>query len=90
MEIENEKPFKAILKNSFTKKKQFTRFVRTKLNTTKNGKIEAKILKGQESFRIKSFLESNVWSVLPSGKSYFKKGDIVDCFFPNFPNNISI
>jgi molybdopterin molybdotransferase len=88
--IEEEKPIKAILKNGFTKKENFTRFVKSKLNTTKNGKINVKILTGQESFRVKSFVKSNIWTVLPSGKSKFKKNQIVDCFFPNHPNNILI
>ena len=88
--IEKEKPIKAILKNRFTKKENFTRFVKSKFNTTKDGKIIVKILKGQESFRIKSFVKSNIWTVLPSGKSKFKKNQIVDCFFPNHPNNILI
>ena len=88
--IEEEKPIKAILKNGFTKKENFTRFVKSKFNTTKDGKINVEILKGQESFRIKSFVKSNIWTVLPSGKSKFKKNQIVDCFFPNHPNNILI
>ena len=88
--LNEEKPFKAILKNNFTKKKNFTRFAKSKLNTTKNGKIEVEILQGQESFRITSFVKSNIWSLLPSGKSNFKKGDIVDCFFPNQSNSTLI
>ena len=51
-----------------------------------NGKLEVEILKGQESFRIRSFIKSNIWVLLPSGKSKFRKGDIVDCFFQNNPN----
>ena len=86
MGISEEKPISAILKNDFIKKKNFTRFAKSKLNTTKNGKIEVEILKGQESFRIKSFVKSNIWAVLPAGKSKFKKGQIVDCFFPNHIN----
>ena len=85
--VNSENPIKAILKNDFSKKKEFTRFAKSKLNTTKNGKIEVKILKGQESFRIKSFIKSNIWALLPSGKSKFKKGEIVDCFFPNQSNS---
>ncbi|WP_435089682.1 molybdopterin molybdotransferase MoeA [Candidatus Pelagibacter bacterium nBUS_30] len=85
--LKNEKPLKAILKNDFLKKKNFTRFAKSKLNTTKNGKIEVKILKGQESFRIKSFVKSNIWALLPAGKTRFKKGEIVDCFFPNHSNS---
>ena len=49
-------------------------------------KWKLKFLKGQESFKIKSFIKSNIWTLLPSGKSKFKKGEIVDCFFPNYPN----
>ena len=84
--LEVEKPVKAILKNDFLKKKKFTRFAKSKLSTTKDGKIEVHILKGQESFRIKSFVQSNIWALLPAGKSKFKKGEVVDCYFPNHPN----
>lgn len=84
--LHEEIPVRAILKNQFIKKKSFTRFAKSKLNTTKNGKIEVEILKGQESFRIKSFVKSNIWALLPAGKSKFKKGDIVDCFLPNHSN----
>ena len=86
--LSNEKPLKAILKNDFLKKKNFTRFAKSKLNTTKNGKLEVEILKGQESFRIRSFVKSNIWALLPAGKNRFKKGEIVDCFFHNHSNSI--
>ena len=86
--LSSEKPVRGILKNSFMKKKEFTRFAKSKLTTTKDGKIEVEILKGQESFRIKSFIQSNIWVLLPSGKDKFKKGETVDCFFPNQSNKI--
>ena len=85
-----ERSIKSKLKNSFIKKKEFTRFVKSKLSTTKDGKLEVEILKGQESFRIKSFVKSNIWVLLPAGKSKFIKGDIVDCFFPNHSNQTLI
>ena len=88
MGISKEIPIKGVLKNEFIKKKNFTRFVKSKFSTTKNGMVEVKILKGQESFRIRSFLQSNIWVLLPAGKSKFKKGETVDCFFPNQPNKI--
>ena len=84
-----EKPIKALLKNSFSKKFNFTRFVKSRINTTKNGKLVVEILKGQESFRIQSFVKSNIWTVLPAGKSKLKKNEIVDCFFHNYSNKIS-
>ena len=86
--INDEKPIRGSLTNEFSKKINFTRFVKSKLNTTKDGKIKVEILKGQESFRVQSFVNSNIWTVLPNGKSKFKKNDIVDCFFINHSNKL--
>ena len=88
LNLKSEKPIKAILKNSFEKNKNLTRFMKSRINTTKNGKVEIKLLSGQESFRINSFVRSNMWAVLPHGQSKFKKGQIIDCFFPNLSNKI--
>ncbi len=88
LNLKQEKPIKAVLKNNFEKKKFFTRFIKSKLNTTNNGKLEVELLPGQESFRINSFVRSNAWTVLTPGQSKFKKGQIIDCFLPNFPNKI--
>ena len=41
--MREEISFKAILKNEF--RKGFTRFVKSKLSTTNNGKLEVQILK---------------------------------------------
>ncbi len=87
LNIKKEQPIKAILKNNFTKKKNFTRFIKSKISTTNNGKLEVEVLLGQESFRIKSFVNSNIWTLFPSGKSNFKKGQIIDCYFQNSSNN---
>ncbi len=86
--VELDKPIKGILKNNFIKKFNFTRFVKSRINTTKNGKLEVEILKGQESYKIRSLIKSNTWALLPSGKSKFKKGDILDCYFLNHVNKI--
>jgi molybdopterin molybdotransferase len=88
LNLQHERPIRAILNNSFQKKRNFTRFIKSKLITTNNGRLEVKLLPGQESFRINSFVRSNVWAVLPHGKSKFKKGQIIDCFLPNYSNKI--
>ena len=88
LDLHNEKPVQAILKNNYEKKKNFTRFIKSKLSTTKNGKLEVELLRGQESFRINSFVRSNVWAVLPYGQSKFRKGQIIDCFLQNHSNKI--
>jgi len=87
--VKSEKPFKASLKNSFSKKKNFTRFLKARLISTVDGKLEIEVLKGQESFRIKSFVESNVWGLFKYGQSNFKKGDLIDCYSP-IGSNINI
>ena len=80
--IKVEKPFKAKLKNQYKKKKNFTRFLKSKLTSTTNGNLQIEVLKGQESFRIKSFVKSNVWGVFEAGQSTFKKGQPIDCYNP--------
>ena len=80
LNMKNEKPFKARLKNNYSKKKNFTRFLKGKISINKKGTIEVTILKGQESFRIKSFINSNTWALFKSGKSSFKKGDLIECY----------
>ena len=80
--VKKEKPFKAKLKNSFSKNKKVIRFLKAKLTSTANGKLEIQVLKGQESFRIKSFVKSNVWGLFKDGQSNFRKGELIDCYSP--------
>ena len=40
---------------------------------------EFKVLKGQESYKIKPLANSNVWGQFNNGQSIFKKGDLIDC-----------
>ena len=86
LNIKEEKPFKARLINKFKKKKNFTRFLKGKLTSTNNGNLQIKILQGQESFRIKSFIKSNVWGVFRAGQSIFKKDHLIECHFPIVSN----
>tara|TARA_B110000971_G_scaffold17965_1_gene16520 strand:- start:193 stop:1440 length:1248 start_codon:yes stop_codon:yes gene_type:complete len=81
-----EKPFKARLKNNYSKSKRVIRFLKAKLTSTNDGKLEIQVLKGQESYRIKSFVESNVWGLFKDGQSNFKKGELIDCFSPIVSN----
>ena len=82
LNMKHERPFKAKLKNSYSKKKNFTRFLKSKVVINNKGVLEVEVLKGQESFRIKSFTEANAWALFRSGKSAFKKGELIECFNP--------
>jgi len=89
LEVKAEKPFKAKLKNDYSKSKKIIRFLKAKLTSTNDGKLELQVLKGQESFRIKSFVASNVWGLFKYGQSNFKKGELIDCYSP-IGSNINI
>ena len=71
------------------KNKKIIRFLKAKLTSTNDGKLEIEVLKGQESFRIKSFVASNVWGLFKDGQSKFKKGELIDCYSP-VGSNINI
>ena len=86
LDTQFEKPFNAILKNDFFKRKNFTRFVKAKVSMNKNNKLQVEILKGQESFKINSFINSNAWAVLKDGKTHFKKGQTVECYSSRITN----
>ena len=74
--------------NNFKKYEKLIPKYPPKYYSTKNGKLEVELLRGQESFRINSFVKSNAWALLPHGQSKFKKGQIIDCFLPNHSNKI--
>ena len=75
-----EKPIIAKLKNSFSKKKFFTRFIKGNLVFSKKGQAEFEVFKGQASYKIKPFSKSNAWGGFKSGKSSFKKGAYIECY----------
>ena len=80
--VKTEKAFQAKLKDNYTKSKKIIRFLKARLTSTNDGKLEIEVLKDQESFKIKSFVESNVWGLFKDGQSSFKKGEIIDCYSP--------
>jgi molybdopterin molybdotransferase len=78
LEMEVEKSFKAELGNRYLKVKNFTHFVRCYMKIDNKGLIKLKVLQGQQSNRIKSFVKANCWGIFPQGKDKFKKGDIIE------------
>ena len=69
--------------------KKLLDLLKARLTSTNDGKLELQVLKGQESFRIKSFVEANVWGLFKDGQSKFKKGELIDCYSP-IGSNINI
>ena len=80
--VKAEKPLKVKLKKDYFKDQKIIRFIKAILTSTNDGKLELEVLKGQESFRIKSFVQSNVWGLFKDGQKKFKKGELIDCYSP--------
>jgi len=79
-EINPEKPIIAKLKNNFSKKRNFTRFIKGKVTFSRRGEAEFDVFKGQESYKIGSFTKSNAWGVFKEGTSVYKKGSYIECY----------
>ena len=78
--LESEKPIIARLKNNFSKKKDFTRFIKGRIIFSQKGFAEFEVFKGQESYKIKPFTKSNAWGVFKDGISKFKKNQYIECY----------
>jgi len=76
--MNKEKTFKAKLLSKYSKRKDFTHFLRCSLTVTKKGSCELKILKGQQSNKLKALTDANCWGIFHEGKTKFKKGDIIE------------
>ena len=76
--MKKEEKFKAKLINKYSKKKFFTHFARCLIKVNPKGLVELRVLKEQQSHRIKSFAKANCWGIFPSGKDQFKSGDIIE------------
>ncbi len=88
--LSSEMKIKAKLKNNFSKKKNFTRFLKGKLTFSNKGVAEFEVFKGQESYKINPFTKSNAWGVFTDGISNFKKGDFIDCYSSSGQNEFLV
>ena len=81
-----EKKFKAKLINEYSKSENFTHFTRCLMSISDQGIIELEVLQGQQSNRIKSFVQANCWGIFPGGKEQFKSGDFIE-WVPLIPSS---
>ena len=81
-----EKKFKAKLTNKYSKRKDFTHFSRCLINANSKGLAELRVLQGQQSHRVKTFVNANCWGIFPGGKEQFKSGDFIE-WVPLIPSS---
>ena len=83
--MSKEKQFRAKLKNEYNKMKNSTHFTRCSMTIDDKGFSNVEVLQGQQSNRMKSFVNANCWGIFNEGKEKFIPGDFVE-WVPLIPN----
>jgi len=76
--MSKEKQFRAKLKNEYNKMKNSTHFTRCSMTIDDKGFSNVEVLQGQQSNRMKSFVNANCWGIFNEGKEKFIPGDFVE------------
>lgn len=82
--LEAERPLRGILKNGYSKSKDFRFFLRAIAHYTDKAVCEVELLSKQQSFMVSSFIKANAWAVAPEGTEQIEAGDFVDVY-PFYP-----
>ncbi len=80
--LADEKPVKALVKNSYKKKKGFSLLLKAHSFIDPQARLTASILKGQESFKIHPMLDANGWLRLEESLEDLKEDQRLD-FYPS-------
>lgn len=83
--LKNIQPFtlKAALDAPYEKKNDMRHFLKAFAYISPTGRLQVRILDGQESFKIKSFSKSNCWAILGEQRGSFMEGDQVSIKYVN-------
>jgi molybdopterin molybdotransferase len=76
--MSKEKQFRAKLKNEYNKMKNSSHFTRCSMTIDDKGFSNVEVLQGQQSNRMKSFVNANCWGIFNEGKEKFIPGDFVE------------
>ena len=76
-----EQPRRAVLKSCYSKGKSNLRFfVRGKLREAGNAACEIEIPHNQQSFRVRPFIDTNVWVSVPDDIAALEEGSVVEIY----------
>jgi molybdopterin molybdotransferase len=78
--LQSEQAIAAILQTSITKKAGWQLMQKACLTISAEGQAQVSLLQGQESFRIKPFVQANVWALLPEAAVHLAQGECVYCY----------
>jgi len=76
-----EEPVLGVLRcGSMNKKAEFRFFLRAVSRYTDNAMCEIDILQKQQSFMVSTFVDANVWAVVPEKVTEINEGDVISCY----------
>jgi molybdopterin molybdotransferase len=78
--LQSEQAISAILQTPITKKVGWQLMQKARLVISSEGQAQVSLLQGQESFRIKPFVQANVWALLPEVATHLAAGEVLCCF----------
>ena len=78
--LQSEQAIAAVLQTPITKKIGWHLMQKARLSIDANGQAQVSLLQGQESFRIKPFVQANVWVQLPEVAEHLTQSELVYCY----------
>ncbi len=76
----SEQAIAGILQTTISKKIGWQLMYKARLSINAQGQVQVALLQGQESFRIKPFVEANIWALLPEAAAHLAEGEAVYCY----------
>ena len=84
-----EPKMKAMNKTEYKKSKKFCFFAKAHTTVNAQGILETNILRGQESFKLKPFNQTNSWAIIPEGLEVLKKDQEIEIVPLNMGESIN-
>jgi molybdopterin molybdotransferase len=75
-----ERPLRALLDAAQSAKPGLRHFLKARVHVDHEGRLRAKVLQGQQAFRIRSLVDANAWVVLPERDGDREANDPVDVY----------
>ena len=80
--LPRETPWRMPLAAAYTKKPRLRFHLKSRVALDPQGCLAARVLPGQESYRIRSLAEANAWVVVPAEADVLAAGTLVDVYGP--------
>lgn len=85
-----ESPLRVPLANGFVPGKPLRFHLKSRLERDGQGRLQVRVLPGQESYRIAPLAAADAWAVVPVGSPALAAGDLVDVYAPGHLDTLAL